>query len=113
VTCSTCFSQTAAGLAAGIPAVNGDFPHNFFPFPGSGLDPLFVAFETYTGPGFDPSGAPISLSNQPFTVGIAGALIEDGGFGPGAAAVPEPGTLILFGTSLLGLFGAARKRFRS
>ncbi len=36
ITCSSCFSQTAAGLAAGVSAVNGDFPHNFFSFPGTG-----------------------------------------------------------------------------
>lgn len=110
VTCSDCFTQTAAGVAAGVPAVNGDFPHNFFPFPGSGLDPLFVAFETYTGPGSDASGNALELVNQPFTVGIAGATIVDGGFGPGAGTVPEPGTLLLLGTTFAGLVPVIRRR---
>ncbi|HKN88004.1 MAG TPA: hypothetical protein VJV04_14175, partial [Nitrospiraceae bacterium] len=50
VSCDSCFTQTAAGVAAGVPAVNGDFPHNFFNFPGvGGMSPSWVAFETYTG----------------------------------------------------------------
>lgn len=104
VTCDSCFTQTADGAAAGImiPAVNGDFPHNFFEFPGvGGMDPLWKAAEIYSGP-----SSIGTLTDQPFTVFIKDATIGGGGFGGG---VPEPGTYAM----MLGGLGSlllARKR---
>ena len=97
------FTQTPAGAALKLPAVNGDFPHNFFSFPGTGgVDPHWIVTETYTG---DSSVGP--LTNQPFTLAIAGGSISGGGF---ASPIPEPATIVL---TLLGFGGsAAFARFR-
>ncbi len=98
------FTTTAYGTALGIPAVNGDFPHNFFAFPGTdGMSALWKATETYTG---DSSAG--SLTDQPFSLAIAGATIGGGGFHHG---VPEPSTLLLLGSGLTGL-AMFRKRLR-
>lgn len=101
ISCETCFSQTAAGLLVGIPAVNGDFPHNVFGFPGSpGMDPLWQVAEAYNS-----TDAP---ANSPFTVFISNATIGGGGFGGGG--VPEPGTWSLLGAGMLALAYTARRR---
>ncbi len=97
VTCSSCFTQTAAGAAAGLPAVNGDFPHNFFPFPGSGGESAaYQVFETYTGP-----SSAGNLTNQPFGLFFEGKSTTLTG-----AAVPTlgiPGMILL----LIGVAGAS------
>jgi hypothetical protein len=78
------FSQTADGATAGLPAVNGDFPHNFFAFPGSGgVDSHYKVFEVYTGP--SSAGA---LVNQPFGLFFDGSI---GGGGLGGSAIPTLG----------------------
>jgi hypothetical protein len=96
-----CFTQTSAGMGVGIPAVNTDFPHNFFPFPGTGgMDANWDVAETYTGPS---SVGP--LTNQPFTVFIQNGTITSGGFG----GTPEPGSYTLLLAGLIGLV-LGRKR---
>lgn len=108
VFCDTCFSQTAAGAAAGLPAVNGDFPHNFFNTPGTGgVDPLYQVFETYTGP--STAG---DLTNQPFGLFFEGK-IGGGGLGGGSAKVPAPAlSLPTAGALALLLVGAGVSRVR-
>ena len=92
-----CFTQTAAGVTAGVPAVNTDFPHNFFNFPGvGGMSPSWVAFETYTGA--STSG---DLRDQPFTVGITNGTIGGGTITGGT--VPEPASVVLLASGLAGL----------
>lgn len=90
VDCSTCFTQTAAGAAAGLPAVNGDFPHNFFAFPGTGgVSAAYQVFETYTG-----SSSAGPLTNQPFGLFFEGKSTTLAG-----AAVPTlgvPAMILLF-----------------
>jgi len=91
VSCSSCFMQTPAGAAKLLPAVNGDFPHNFFPFPGTGgVAAAYQVFETYTGP--SSSG---TLTNQPFGLFFDGKIVNL----TGATKVPMlgvPGMILLF-----------------
>jgi hypothetical protein len=112
VTCPTCFTQTPAGVSAGVPAVNGDIPHNFFNFPGvGGMSPSWVPFETYTG-----ASTLGNLTNQPFTVGIAngtiggGTITGGGDGGSGGGTVPEPTSVVLLASGLAGLAACKLRR---
>jgi len=109
VTCSSCFTQTAAGTSVGIPANNSDISHNFFAFPGTaGMDPAWKVAETYTG-----GSTAGSLTNQPFTVYTKGATITDGGFEGGGGetpAVPIGWPALLF--IALGLGGMTLFQYR-
>ena len=99
---SNAFTQTAAGLSNGISAVNGDFPHNFFAFPGSGTDLAFQAMEVYSGP-----SSLGDLTNQPFTIAASGSVACTG-LSCVITPVPEPATIALIGLGLAG-FAASRK----
>lgn len=104
---SFAFTQTAAGLANGVPAVNGDFPHNYFNFPGvGGMSTSWIPYETYTGPSSNGD-----LINQPFTVGITSGTIGDGGITGGGGTVPEPPSLFLLGAGLVA-FAVWRRKVR-
>jgi hypothetical protein len=89
VSCSSCFTQTAAGVTVGIPAVNTDFPHNFFAVPGTaGMDPNWKVAESYSG-----ASSAGTLTNQPFTVfaqnvGVTGTGLDTGGGGTPTPTVP-------------------------
>jgi hypothetical protein len=91
---ATGYVQTADGLAAGIPAANGDPTHNFFNTALS--DPAWKVFERLGDP----------VTGTPETLGITGATISVSGFG----AVPEPGTLALATVALLGALGYRLRR---
>jgi len=97
------YSTTACGVADGIPAVNGDTTHNFFSEPGTGgLSSAYCVTEI-NGPGATPE-----------SVATTGTIVCTGGSctitHPGGGSVPEPGTLAMFGTGLLGLGWMYRRR---
>ena len=90
----------------------------------------FSFSDTAVGAGYlDPSNSPALLGNLDIALGadvgvnvldgftIAGLDIGGGtaqiDFPPPAAATPEPGTLGLLGTSLLGMAGALRRKLRA
>lgn len=92
---------TAAGLALGIPAVNGDKTHNFFSAPGSsGLSSLYQVVETQGEGG---RALTVALTNGK----IDGGVITTGGSTP----VPEPASIAVLGFGLLGLRIAQRRAF--
>jgi hypothetical protein len=98
------FSQTAQGIIDGIGAVTGDFPHNFFAFPGAGTDPTFHADEVYNG-----SSSIGTLVNQPFTIATTGTVTCTG-VSCVINAVPEPTTLALLGLGFVGLGWRSRRK---
>ena len=102
------YSQTAAGAALGIPAVNGDPTHNLFYNPGTNGESAFYQIDELnltTGNGTIPPPAAVTLSCVDCTV--SGGVITGGG-GGGMGVTPEPSTLMLFGTGLTGLAGLMR-----
>jgi len=94
---STGYVQTAAGLALGLPAVNGNPTHNFFNEPGTGgLAAAYVVTERLIDP---VTGTPETVA----CVGCTTAILE----------TPEPGSLVLLGSGLLGLAAVWRRKRRA
>jgi hypothetical protein len=76
-------------------------------------NPFTVSFQWLGGPGTVPGAQPFDvyqlLNPDPDCTEDCLRVIESGRTAPATQPIPEPGTLVLTGTGLLGLFGLRKK----
>lgn len=94
---STGYLQTAFGLTLDLEPVNGNTTHNFFNEPGTGgLSAAYGVTERLLN----------AVTGTPETIACQGCTTS-------SLAIPEPGSMALLGTGLLGLAAIWRRKRRS
>ena len=94
---SSPYFQTAAGLALGIPAVNGDPTHNFFAEPGTGgVSSAYTVVERFGN----------ALTGTAESLACVNCFVS----GTTITGSPEPGSILLLASGAIAVL-AARRRF--
>ena len=105
------YTATAVGTKLGIPAVNGDETHNLFYNPGThGESSLFQIAELNDTDGNGVILPPAAVTLTCTDCTVSGGVIVGGGGGGGTAVTPEPSSIFLLGSGLLGIAGLTKRR---